>query len=162
MRSGFGARKSVVAEVLRRYLLLFNVGLEGLLAFYGHEFKEDQVAGLIGWNPSPFQYGVAKADLAIGAVVFSASFKGTFWFAAILATTVWLLGNAAGHVRQIVIAYNYARDNAGAPLDSDLILPTVLMILAFSASISIRPALAFHTKVAAMADRSRCAPLPQH
>ena len=139
--SGFRAGKTVVAKLLLRYVLLISVGLEGLFGFYGHAFMGDQVAASIGWAPSPFQYEVAVANLAIGSLgILCWWFEGAFWLAAIVATTVWLWGDAAGHVRQILIVHNYAPNNAGGALYSDLILPAVLIFLAFAARVSIRRA----------------------
>ena len=139
VKSEFGAGGAVIAKALLRYLLVINVGLEGLFAFYGHAFMADQVAASIGWAPSPFQYEVAIANLAIGSLgILCWWFQGSFWFATIVATTMWLWGDAVGHLRQIVLAHNYAPDNAGGALYSDLILPAALIILGVAARIPIR------------------------
>ena len=140
-KSGVRAEKRLIAKVLLRYLLLINVGLEGLFGFYGHAFMGEQVAASIGWAPSPFQYEVGIANLAIGSLgILCWWFEGTFWFATIVATTVWLWGDATGHLRQIVVAHNYAPNNAGAALYSDLLVPAVLIVLAFAARVSVRHA----------------------
>ena len=140
-RSEFGAGKIVITKVLLRYLLLISVGLEGVFGFYGHAFMGDQMAASIGWAPSPFQYEVAIANLAIGSLgILCWWFEGTFWFATIVATTVWLWGDAAGHLRQIVVAHNYAPNNAGGALYSDLILPAALIVFALTARITVRRA----------------------
>ena len=60
---------------------------------------------LIGWEPSPFQFEVGWADLAIGA-----SACITFWqdlgfkTAAASAASIFLLGDAVGHVRETLVA----------------------------------------------------------
>ncbi|MDQ7784112.1 MAG: hypothetical protein RDU20_14605, partial [Desulfomonilaceae bacterium] len=52
-----------VVETLLLYLLVINIGLGGLLAWYGHTFMADEIARKIGWQPgSPFQFEVAVAD----------------------------------------------------------------------------------------------------
>ena len=57
-RKELSARK--VVDILLLYLLLINVGLSGLFAFYGHVFLADQVAASIGWmKGSPFQFEIA-------------------------------------------------------------------------------------------------------
>jgi len=141
VRSEVRAEKTLIAKALLRYLLVINVGLEGIFSFYGHAFMGEQVAASIGWAPSPFQYEVAIANLAIGSIgILCWWFEGAFWFATIVATTVWLWGDATGHLRQIVVAHNFAPNNAGGALYSDLLVPAALIILAFAARISIRRA----------------------
>ena len=137
--SQFGAGLQTIARVLLRYVLVINVGLEGYFAFYGHAFMGDQIAATIGWAPSPFQYEVAIANLAIAALgILCWWFEGTFWFATIVATTVWLWGDAIGHIRQIVVAHNYAPNNAGGALYSDVLVPAALIALAIVARIQVR------------------------
>lgn len=137
--SQFGAGLQTIARVLLRYVLVVNVGLEGYFAFYGHAFMGDQIAATIGWAPSPFQYEVAIANLAIAALgILCWWFEGTFWFATIVATTVWLWGDAIGHIRQIVVAHNYAPNNAGGALYSDVLVPAALIVLAIVARIQVR------------------------
>lgn len=137
--SQFGAGLQTIARVLLRYVLVINIGLEGYFAFYGHAFMGDQIAATIGWAPSPFQYEVAIANLAIAALgILCWWFEGTFWFATIVATTVWLWGDAIGHIRQIVVAHNYAPNNAGGALYSDVLVPAALIVLAIVARIQVR------------------------
>lgn len=137
--SGFGSGMRNVAWIFLRYTLVINVGLEGYFGFYGHVFMGDQIAATIGWAPSPFQYEVGMANLAVGALgILCLWFEDTFWFATIVATTVWLWGDAVGHVRQMLVAHNYAPNNAGGALYSDLIVPAALIVLALVARIPVR------------------------
>ncbi len=139
--SRWQAGLQAVSAIFLRYVLVINVGLEGFFSFYGHAFMADQVAASIGWAPSPFQYEVAIANLAVGTLgILCLWFDGSFWFATIVATTVWLWGDAAGHVRQIIVAHNYAANNAGPALYSDLMVPAAMIILALCARISVRRA----------------------
>ncbi len=138
--SQWRAGLKVVATIFLRYLLVIGVGLEGLFAFYGHAFMSEQISRTIGWAPSPFEYEVAIANLAIAALgILCWWFEGLFWFAAIVATTVWLWGDAVGHIQQIVVAHNYAPNNAGPALFSDLIVPAVLIMLALAARVPPMP-----------------------
>ena len=57
-----------VAEVLLLYLLVIFVGVGGLMGFLGHTFKARDIALKIGWQPSPFQFEVAVANLAFGVL----------------------------------------------------------------------------------------------
>ena len=97
MTSRFGSGARTIATVFLRYLLVINVGLEGLFAVYAHVFMADQIAASIGWAPSPFQYEVAMANLAIASLgILCLWFEGAFWFATIVATTVWLWATRSG------------------------------------------------------------------
>ncbi len=134
--SRWRAGRKLLATIFLRYMLLINVGLEGFFAFYAHAFMPDQISKTIGWAPSPFEYEVAIANLAIAALgIMCWWFEGLFWFAAIVATSVWLWGDAVGHIQQIVVAHNYAPNNAGAALYSDLVVPAILIALALAARV---------------------------
>jgi hypothetical protein len=138
--SQFGAGSKTIASIFLRYLLLINVGLEGVFGFYGHAFMGDQIAATIGWAPSPFQLEVANANLAVAVLgILCWWFDGAFWWATIVATAVWLWGDAVVHIHEIIVAHNYAPNNAGPALYSDLIVPAVLIGLAIAARIPIRP-----------------------
>ncbi len=120
----------VAAWVLLRYLLVFSVGLQGWAAFYGHAFRSDLVAASIGWGPSPFEFEVAIANLAFGTVgILCFWMEGSFWTAVVIAASIWLWGDAIGHIKELIVAHNHAPNNAGPALYSDLILPAALIIL---------------------------------
>ncbi len=90
----------------------------------------ESIARSIGWQPSPFEFEVAIANLAFGTLGILCLWKeGSFWTAVVIGVTVWLWGDAIGHIREIVVAHNYAPNNAGAALYSDLLLPAVLIAL---------------------------------
>ena len=57
-----------VAEVLLLYLLLIFAGVGGVMGFLGHTFMVQEIALKIGWQPSPFQFEVAVANLAFGVL----------------------------------------------------------------------------------------------
>jgi hypothetical protein len=65
-----------VTEVLLLYLLVIFVGLGGLMGFLGHTFMAREIAVKIGWQPSPFQFEVAVANLAFGVWEACASGSG--------------------------------------------------------------------------------------
>ena len=50
------------------WILLLPIGVTGLWAALGHLVFPVRVASYIGWQPSPFQFEVGMADLAIGVV----------------------------------------------------------------------------------------------
>jgi hypothetical protein len=52
-----------------------------------------------------------------------------FKAAAVCAASVFLLGDAIGHVRQMIVAGNFAPGNAGVPFYMDIICPALAIIL---------------------------------
>jgi hypothetical protein len=120
-----------VAEILLLWLLVINIGFGGIWAFMGHTFAADDVARSIGWpTGNPFQTEVAVANLAIGTLgILSYWIRGNFWTAAVIATSIWLLGAAAIHVVEIVNEGNYNPGNAGLIFYMDIISPLLLIVL---------------------------------
>ena len=113
-------------------MLFFNVGIGGLYAFAGHAFMADLVAEKIGWPAgSPFQFEVAVANLAFGVLgLVSLMIRRDFWLATAAGYAVFMLGAAAGHVREIVQKGNFSEYNAGAFLFvGDVIVPLALLVL---------------------------------
>jgi hypothetical protein len=91
-----------VVEVFLSYLIFFNIGVMGLLGFYGHAFLSEEMALDIGWEPNgPFQYQVAMANLAFGLLgLLSLWFRGLFWAATVIGSSIFLLGCLIGHLIQ--------------------------------------------------------------
>lgn len=121
-----------VVDIILFYILFINVGLSGLMAFYGHAFLADQVAASIGWAPgSPFQFEVAMANLAFGVLgVLCIPFRDGFWLATGIGYATFLFGAAYVHIRDIITAGNYAVNNAGAQLYiGDIAMPALILIL---------------------------------
>ena len=110
------------------------VGATGIFTFVGHVFFAESTAAHIGWQTSPFQYEVGIADLVVG-VLGVLAFRGNFGFrlATTLATTIWQWGDGVGHVRQMIVANNYAPGNAGSWFWGDVLIP-IVMIAALVAS----------------------------
>lgn len=126
-------RKSTaaVAETYLIYLFFFYVGLMGLLTAYAHVFRPAQTSASIGWSTSPYEYEVGMADLTVGVLgVLCLWIRGNFWLATAIANAVWLLGDAAGHVRQMVLYNNHAENNSGIFLATEIVTPLVILGLA--------------------------------
>ena len=124
-----------VAEILLLWLLVINTGFGGMFAFMGHTFAADEVAASIGWPAdNPFQTEVAVANLAIGTLgILSYWIRGNFWTAAVIATSIWLLGAATIHVVEMVNEGNYNPGNAGIVFYMDIAGPLFLIaLLAYS------------------------------
>lgn len=115
------------AEQALRWILLLSVGAQGVFTFVVHVFFPALSAANIGWDESPFQYEVGIADLTVGVLGIIA-FWGNFSFrvAAAIAAIVWYGGDAIGHVRQMIVAQNYAPGNAGPWFWTDVLVPIVL------------------------------------
>jgi hypothetical protein len=120
-----------VVEVLLLYLLVFCAGLGGLMAFLGHTFKALEIALKIGWQPSPFQFEVAVADLAFGVLgILCIWQRRGFWTATGIGYAVFLLGCGYGHVREMTLHGNFSPYNAGPVLwVNDLAVPVVILLL---------------------------------
>jgi hypothetical protein len=57
---------------------------------------------------------VGMADLTVGVLgVLCVWIRGNFWLATAIVNAVWLLGDAIGHLRQMVLHNNHAANNAG-------------------------------------------------
>jgi hypothetical protein len=54
--------------------------------------------------------------------------------AAVCAASIFLLGDAIGHVRQMMVAGNFAPGNAGVPFYMDVICPALAITLVIIAA----------------------------
>ncbi len=130
--SGRPRTAALVVEVLLLYLLVLLVGISGLMAGLAHIFLAQEVALKIGWQPgSPFQFEVAMADLAFGILGILCFWqRGGFWTATIIGYAIFLLGCAYGHVREAMVAGNFAPYNVGIMIWlNDVGLPVLLLAL---------------------------------
>jgi hypothetical protein len=127
-------RAGPVPERLLSWILLLPIGVTGLWAGTFHVFLPKTAASLIGWQVSPFQFEVGMADLAIGMTACIAFWRDlSFKAAAVCAASVFLLGDAIGHVREMVMTGNFAPGNAGVPFYMDIIGPVSAVALLFVA-----------------------------
>lgn len=130
-QKGERSRKRAV-ELLLLYQLLFNVGFASLFAAMGFLFFQEEVGQALGWPPSPFQHELGNANLAFGVLgILSIWLRGHFWTATVLGLSIWLLGDAWGHIYHIIFHNNLTDGNAGIPLFGDIIVPLVLLVLLF-------------------------------
>ncbi|GAB4269427.1 MAG: hypothetical protein Tsb0018_01470 [Opitutales bacterium] len=116
-------------DAFLKYLFLIATGISGLYAFVLHGFFPEVSAEAIGWQPSPFQWEVAVANLGFGLVCLCAAWGSrAFRLAAIIGISCWLWGDAAGHVQQMIIAGNFAPGNAGSWFWTDVTVPAFLIV----------------------------------
>ncbi len=125
------AKEKRPLKIFTKWILFVCMGFGGVLAFMGHAFRSEQIAHSIGWETSPFQFEVAVSDLAFGVLgLLCLVFHGRFWLAAGIGYSVFLLGCAVGHVRDIAVHQNTAVNNAGPILwFGDIIFPLLLLAL---------------------------------
>ena len=123
-----GQQDGGFAEQLLRWLLLLSVGLQGVFTFIVHVFFSEYTAKNIGWEVSPFQFEVGIADLTVGVLGIIAFWSNfSFRVAAVIAAVVWYGGDAIGHVRQMIVAHNFAPGNAGPWFWTDVLVPILLI-----------------------------------
>ena len=134
----------IIASILRdheptaarflSWILLLPIGISGLWAALFHLGFPQRAAALIGWESSPFQFEVGVADLAIGVTACVAFWQPLpFKAAAVWVASIFLLGDAAGHVRQMVAAGNFAPGNAGVPFVIDVLGPVLCIVFLIAA-----------------------------
>lgn len=132
-------RRTPLSLRLLSWVLLLPIGATSLWAGIYHVFFPDIAAAYIGWQPSPFQFEVGMADLAIGATACAAFWCGQgFQAAAVCTASIFLLGDAVGHVRQMLATGNFAPGNAGVPFYMDIICPLLAITLVVLARHSYR------------------------
>ena len=122
--------RALICDRLLRWIFFFPLGLMGLWGFLGHVFFAAQAAASIGWQPSPFQFEVGMANLGIGLAAAIGAFMGnTFRLGVNIVAAGFLWGAAAGHVRQMIDAGNFAPGNAGPIFYTDILTPLAVFIL---------------------------------
>ena len=129
-----GRPRGSMAGRFLAWVLLLPIGVVGLWAGTAHVAFPEVAAAHIGWQISPFQYEVGMADLAVGVTACIAFWRSwEFRAAAVCAASIFLLGDAIGHVRQMVVAGNFAPGNAGVPFYADIICPLLAIGLLIAA-----------------------------
>lgn len=126
-------RRETVDRLLYWYLLV-AIGVSYLINFVMHAFFGRMTAATIGWADSPFQLEVATASLGFSVAAFYAASRGFgARMTAILGPAVFMLGAAVGHVRQMIVAHDFAPGNAGSFFWIDILMPLAgLALLALS------------------------------
>ncbi len=127
------------AERFLAWILLLPIGVTCLWAGIYHVFFPSMAASYIGWQVSPFQFEVGMADLALGVTACWGFWRDlNFKAAAVCAASIFLLGDAVGHIRQMLVAGNFAPGNAGVPFYTDILCPLLAIVLLLMARRSTR------------------------
>jgi hypothetical protein len=123
--------KGRVAEIFLLWMLVITVGVLSVFFFISHTLLAKTTAQSIGWPAgNPFQSEVAVANLTIATLgILCYWMRGSFWVATVIAFSVQWLGAAVVHIREIVVAADYAPNNAGMTLYLDILIPVILIAL---------------------------------
>jgi hypothetical protein len=125
--------RTPASEAILAYILLFNIGIQGILAGFMHWYSPaaDKIAEKIGWKPkSPFQKEVAAADAAFGVLGVLAFFtRDNFLVATVIGASIMLSFMGIGHVLDIRKSRNLSPYNAGSVVYFDLLLPIAMIVL---------------------------------
>jgi hypothetical protein len=123
--------KARVVEIFLLWLLVICVGIASIFTFIGDAFFADMMAASLGFPAgNPFQSEVAVANLSVGILgILCYWIRGNFWVATVIGFSVWWLGAAVVHIRDIVVSANYAPNNAGVTLYMDILAPVILIAL---------------------------------
>lgn len=114
---------SVVSGLFLNAFLFYAVGIAMAINFVMHSVFGDYVASTIGWSQSPFQLELALASLSIGIIAIVVHTRtGQFRakVAVVVGMVVFGLGAAAGHIYQSIVNDDYAVNNTGLLLISDI------------------------------------------
>lgn len=125
--------RTAIPEAVLAYILLFNIGFQGILAGFMHWYgpTADKTAERIGWMPkSPFQKEVATADAAFGVLgVISFFIRDNFLVATVIGVSIMLFFMGVGHVLEIRKNRNISPYNAGSVVYFDLLIPIAMILL---------------------------------
>jgi hypothetical protein len=119
-----------IVEKLLAWYVFFNIGVDYLYNFIVHVFFGELSAKFIGWADSPFQFEVGTASLGFAVVGFIAAFRSfDLRLAAIIGPSIFTFGAAAGHIREMITAHNFAPGNAGVIFWTDILIPLFGLLL---------------------------------
>jgi hypothetical protein len=120
-----------LVEVVLLYFLCVQFGFGGVLLALPHILVPERIAEYVGWPPgNPFQVELGFASLGLAVLgVLSIWLRGWFWVAPAVGYSIFLLGAAFVHLREIAGHGNLSPGNAGAPLFFDVLVPIVVLTL---------------------------------
>lgn len=122
--------KNKVLELFLLYQIVFSLGITSFFAFIGFTFYDVYVAKYLEWPACPFQQELANVNLAFGVLgVLSIWYRGLFWVATVLGFSIWIFSDGVHHLYHYYFYHNASDGNIGVPLYTDLIVPTLLMVL---------------------------------
>ena len=119
-----------VTDIFLRWYLFWAIGVTSIYNAVMHIAFGGMAARFIGWPDSPFQAEVGFASLGFGLVAVIAAFGSPgMRIAAVLGPAIFLLGDAGGHIRQMMLTGDYAPGNADITFWLDIGIPAIGLLL---------------------------------
>jgi hypothetical protein len=123
LRLGTERSSLTVSGTLLNTFVFWAIGCAQVVNFIMHSVFGDFAAKTIGWAQSPFQLELALSSLGVGVMAFLLySDRNAFRakVALVIAVVIFGWGAALGHVYQSVVNHDYAVNNTGLLLFSDI------------------------------------------
>ncbi|HEY8322722.1 MAG TPA: DUF6790 family protein [Candidatus Baltobacteraceae bacterium] len=132
-RAAFARRVATASYVVWGETLFYAMGIGMVYNGIMHAYFGNIVAPSIGWAQSPFEYELGWFSIGIGTVAIISLWRGyEMRLAVTVATAIFLFAAAAQHLQEMLVAHNYAPNNAGPILwVGDIAYPVILLVLAF-------------------------------
>jgi hypothetical protein len=119
-----------ITELFLQYALFFNVGCLFLTGFMGQLMYAHEIANLLCWSWSPFQYELACSELGLAVLgLISPLFHREFWLATIIAAVIWFTGGSAVHLYYLVRCGNKEISNAAFVIGWNIFIAVWLLAL---------------------------------
>jgi len=127
-RTPMSAKHSV--ELFIQYALFCNVGCLFIAGCMGQVLYGHEIAAVLGWGWSPFQYELAFSELALGILgLISPIFHRDFWLATIIASVTWLIGGSVVHLYYLFGQKNEAILNVSFVVGWNIVIALWLVVL---------------------------------
>jgi hypothetical protein len=128
LRGRHGRTAVATSGLFLNSFVFWAIGCGQVVNFVMHSVLGDYAAKSIGWAQSPFQLELALSSLGVGVAAFilaspRSAFRGKV--ALVVATVIFGWGAAAGHVYQILVNHDYAVNNTGLLLVSDIAINAI-------------------------------------
>jgi hypothetical protein len=121
---------ALIVEKLLSWYVFFSVGVSFLYNAVFHMFFGKTAAAFIGWADSPFQFEVGTASLGFAVMGFIAAFRSfDLRVGAIIPFSIFTVGAAFGHIREMITTGNFAPGNAGVIFYTDFAVPAFGLLL---------------------------------
>lgn len=117
---------------LLSWFLFFAIGVTYFFNGIMHTVFGDMAAASIGWENNGFQAEVGFASIGmgiVGLIAFPRRWPLSLKFAAIVGPACFLWGAAGAHIVSMVQEGNFAPNNAGVILYTDIFIPVMGFVL---------------------------------
>ena len=131
LRLGPERSSRTVSGIFLNMFVFWAIGCAEVVNFVMHSVFGDFAAKSIGWAQSPFQLELALSSLGIGVMAFLLySNRNAFRakVALVIAVVIFGWGAALGHIYQSIVNHDYAVNNTGLLLFSDIAINAVGLV----------------------------------